>query len=111
MRIIWARGPATAEAVGAALSRPLKNATVRTLLRRMEGKGYVRHRADGRAFVYEARVQPGAAVTTAVRRVVDRFCGGSVERLLVGLVDEGLIDRDELRALERRIAERERDGR
>ena len=44
--------------------------------------------------------------TGAVRRVVQRFFGGSASRLLVGLVDEGLIDRDELQALSRRLARR-----
>ena len=106
MTAIWDRGPSTAEAIGAALRRPLKNATVRTLLRRMEAKGYLRHRVDGRTFVYEGRVGAGQAASGAVRRIIDRFCGGSASRLLLGLVDEGVIDRRELRQLEQRLDER-----
>lgn len=106
MTLIWDRGASTAEAIAGALRRPLKNATVRTLLRRMEAKGYVRHRVEGRAFVYEARVRPGQAASGAVKRIIDRFCGGSAARLLIGLVDEGIIDRRELRELEKRLAER-----
>jgi BlaI family penicillinase repressor len=106
MTVIWGRGPSTAEAIAGALRKPLKNATVRTLLRRMEGKGYLRHRAEGRAFVYEERIAASQAASGAVRRIIDRFCGGSAARLLLGLVDEGVIDRRELRELERRLAER-----
>ena len=54
MAIVWQRQEATAEEIVVALRRPLKNATVRTLLRRLESKGYVRHSAEGRAFVYAA---------------------------------------------------------
>jgi BlaI family penicillinase repressor len=111
MTVIWDGGSATAGAIGAALRRPLKNATVRTLLRRMEAKGYLRHRTEGRAFVYEARVAAGQAATGAVRRIVDRFCRGSVAALLVGLVDDGLIDRHELRKLEKRLVEKRKGGR
>ena len=108
MTVIWAQGASTAEAIGGALRRPLKNATVRTLLRRMETKGYIRHRVDGRTFVYEGRVQPGQAASGAVRRIIDRFCGGSAATLLLGLVDEGVIDRRELRELEKRLGERKK---
>ena len=111
MTVIWDRGPATAEAIGAALRRPLKNATVRTLLRRMETKGYLRHRTEGRAFVYEARIAAGQAASGAVRRIVDRFCQGSVAALLLGLVDEGMIDRRELRELQKRLEEKRKGSR
>lgn len=104
MRVVWRRGRATAAEIVAALPRPLKNATVRTLLRRLESKGYLRHSAEGRAFVYAARIAESRAATGAVRRVVQRFFGGSASRLLVGLVDEGLIDAKELKALSRRLA-------
>jgi BlaI family transcriptional regulator, penicillinase repressor len=108
MTVVWDRGPSTAETIGGALRRPLKNATVRTLLRRMEAKGYIRHRSEGRTFVYEGRVRPGQAASGAVRRIIDRFCGGSAATLLLGLVDEGVIDRRELRELEKRLAERKK---
>jgi predicted transcriptional regulator len=108
MTVIWQLGPSTAEAIGGALRRRLKNATVRTLLRRMEAKGYLRHRVEGRTFVYEGRIAPGQAASGAVRRIIDRFCGGSAATLLLGLVEEGVIDRRELRELEQRLARRTR---
>ena len=104
MRIVWARGSATAADVGSALPRRLTNATVRTLLRRLEAKGYLRHLMRGRAFVYEPAVAQSQAATGALRRIVQRFFGGSASKLVAGLVDEGLIDPDEVRALSKRLA-------
>jgi predicted transcriptional regulator len=111
MAVIWRRGPSTAEDIAGALRRKLKNATVRTLLRRMEAKGYLRHAKQGRAFVYEGAIAPDQAASGAVRRIIDRFCGGSAATLLVGLLDHGVIDRRELRALEKRLGEREKERR
>jgi len=103
MRIVWARGSATAADVGAALPRRLTNATVRTLLRRLEAKRYLRHGVRGRAFVYEPAVAQSQAATGALRRIVQRFFGGSASSLVAGLVDEGLIGPDEVRALSKRL--------
>lgn len=104
MRIVWAREAVTAAEVGAALPRRLTNATVRTLLRRLEAKGYLRHMVRGRAFVYQPAVAQSQAATGALRRIVQRFFGGSASQLVAGLVDEGLIDPDEVRALSKRLA-------
>ena len=103
MAILWRLGSATAAQVVEALPKPLTNATVRTLLRRLEAKGYVRHRVEGRVFVYAPRVAETQAATGAVRRIVQRFFGGSTSKLLAGLVDEGLIDPAEVRRLSRRL--------
>ena len=88
MTIVWRRGSVTAAEVLDALGRPLSNATIRTLLRRLEAKGYVRHTVDGRAFVYSPRVAETQAATGAVRRNLQRFFGGSASKLLAGMVDE-----------------------
>jgi predicted transcriptional regulator len=110
MTIVWRRGSATAAQVVEDLGKPLTNATVRTLLRRLEAKGYVRHTVDGRTFVYSPKVAEVSAATGAVRRIVQRFFGGSTSKLLAGMVDEGLIEPEELRQLSRRI-KRARGGR
>ena len=54
MQLIWARGPATADRVRKLMPRRLKDATIRTVLRRLEEKGYVTHTVDGRTFIYAA---------------------------------------------------------
>ena len=54
MQLVWAHGPVTAEAVRELLDRPLKESTIRTVLRRLEDKNYVTHVVDGRTYVYRA---------------------------------------------------------
>ena len=110
MTVVWRLGSATATQVLDALDRPLTNATVRTLLRRLEAKGYVRHAVEGRTFIYSPRVAETQAATGAVRRIVQRFFGGSTSKLLAGLVDEGLIDPAEVRKLSRRLGRVKRTG-
>jgi BlaI family penicillinase repressor len=110
MQLVWARAPLTAEAVRELLARPLKDSTVRTVLRRLEEKGYVSHRIEGRAFVYLAAEQPGEMAATAVKHIVDWFCNGSVDEILVGMADEAMLDGQQLRALADRI-EKAREGR
>ena len=85
----------------------MKDSTVRTVLRRLEDKGYVEHDLDGRTYIYRPRVAQQNVASDAVRGIIDRFCSGSVEDLLVGLVDDKLITPDKLRELADRIADAE----
>jgi BlaI family transcriptional regulator, penicillinase repressor len=103
--LIWASGSATAEQVREALQprHPLKDSSVRTLLRRLESRGYVRHRLDGKIFVYEAAVPSRSVAARAVRHIIERFCSGSVEQFLVGMVDEQVLPIDEIRRLARKV--------
>jgi BlaI family transcriptional regulator, penicillinase repressor len=108
MQLVWAKGPVTAESVREQLRRRLKESTVRTVLRRLEEKGYVDHTVDGRTYVYRA-TQPRARVAAkAVQRIVDWFCNGSVEEVLVGMVDTAMLDQRQLRMLADKIAEAKR---
>lgn len=104
LRLVWQMGPCTAEAVRAGLGRPLKEATVRTVLRRLEEKGIVLHTLEGRSFLYRAAEAPEALAARGVRRLADWFCNGSMEDLLVGLVDAELLDRHELKRLAEKVA-------
>ena len=106
MRVVWENQPINAEEVRARLkrSRELNVSTVRTLLRRLEAKGYVAHDVDGRTYVYRAAVKPENVAASAVRSIVDKFCSGSIENLLVGLVDDQLISPERLKQLANRIA-------
>jgi len=102
--IVWRRGAATADEVRAELDRPLKDSTIRTVLRRLEEKGYIAHSVDNRTFVYRPAESPQKVAGRAVQRIVDWFCAGSVEELLVGMVDSKVVSRVELERLARRIA-------
>jgi len=104
MQLVWAHGPVTAEVVREGLSRKLKESTVRTVLRRLEDKGYVRHTVDGRTYVYHAAEPRARVAARAVQRVVDWFCNGSIEEVLVGMVDTAMLDQKQLRLLADQVA-------
>jgi predicted transcriptional regulator len=105
LQLVWDQGSATADSVQKALSKPLKESTVRTVLKRLEEKGHLTHSVDQRTFVYEAAHTRGRAAAHAVKRIVDRFCSGSLEEVLTGLVDARILDRRELRRLAEKIAQ------
>jgi BlaI family transcriptional regulator, penicillinase repressor len=106
MQLVWAHAPATAEQVRELLvDRPLKESTVRTVLRRLEDKGYVTHTVEGRTFLFSAAEKRSAVAAKAVKRIMDWFCNGSLEEVLVGMVDEETIDAKQLQALSDRIAQ------
>ncbi len=104
MQFVWSDGPVTAERVRENLTKPLKESTVRTVLRRLEEKGYVTHTVEGRTFLFSAAEQRSAVAAKAVKRIVDWFCNGSLEEVLVGMVDQKTIDAKQLQALSEKIA-------
>lgn len=103
MQLIWAAGTMTVDAVREQLPRRLKESTVRTVLRRLEDKGYVAHTVDGRTYVFKATRARQQVAVSAVRRIVERFCNGSVEEILVGMMDAKMFDRRQLDALREKI--------
>lgn len=103
MQLVWSEGPINAEDVRERLPRRLKESTVRTVLRRLEGKGYVSHVVDGRTYVYRAVEAREKVAAKAVKRIVDWFCNGSIEEVLVGMVDAKMVDRNQLQALADKI--------
>ncbi len=105
MQFVWAHGPVTAERVRENLSKALKESTVRTVLRRLEEKGYATHVVEGRTFLFSAAEQRSAVAAKAVKRIVDWFCNGSIEEVLVGMVDQKTINPEQLQALSEKIAE------
>ena len=104
LMIVWRVGSVTAEQVREELGRPLKDSTIRTVLRRLEEKGYLAHEVENRTFLYRPAQSQQRVAGRAVKRIVDWFCDGSVEALLVGLVDSKVLDRAELQRLAERIA-------
>jgi len=105
---VWSHPGCTAEACREALAeaRPLKDSTVRTILRKLEEKGYVAHEVEGRTFLYRATSTKRSVAANAVHLVIERFCNGSVEEMLVGLVDNQVIAPKQLQRLAEKIAAR-----
>jgi predicted transcriptional regulator len=102
---IWEKGPTTSEQIREGLHsrHPLKDSSIRTLLRRLEARGYVSHRLQGKVFVYQAKVRQQSMAAKAVQHIIDRLCAGSVEQFLTGLVDEEVLSMSEIRRLTRKV--------
>jgi BlaI family transcriptional regulator, penicillinase repressor len=111
MDYVWTHGPSTSESCREALasSRPMKDSTIRTVLRRLEEKGYLTHEIEGRTFIYQASDARQNIAVRAVKGIIDRFCGGSAEQLVLGMVDNAVLDRKQLERLTRKIAERQNE--
>jgi BlaI family penicillinase repressor len=110
MQAVWDAAPCSVEAVHHVVSRNrrVKETTVRTMLRRLEQKGYLRHEAEGRAYVYHPMEPSRSLAARAVRQIIDRLCQGSVEELVSGMVDANVLSQRELKQLERVVRSRRR---
>src|SRR5262245_27634890 len=112
MSAVWDSGPSSVESVYKAVShkRKLKEVTIRTLLRRLEQKGYVTHRVEGRAYIYHATEPARSLAARAVRQIIDRLCQGSVEELVSGMVDAKVLTNRELDRLADIVRKRRKGG-
>jgi BlaI family penicillinase repressor len=108
MEYVWAHPGCTAEECreGLATHKALKDSTIRTILRNLEVKGYATHAVDGRTFVYSAVHTKRNVAVQAAQQLIDRFCCGSVEELLVGLIDNQVLQPRQLQRLAEKIAAR-----
>ena len=73
---------------------------MRTLLRRLEHKGYRQHETEGRASLYHATEPSRSLAARAVRQIIDRLCRGSVEELVSGMVDANVLTSQRIARLE-----------
>ncbi len=105
MLLVWAHAPITAESVRERLDRPLKESTVRTVLRRLEEKGFVAHEVEGRTFLFRPVEDRRKVAAKAVRRIAAWFCNGSIEDVLVGIVDAKMLNKKQLELLSQKIAQ------
>jgi predicted transcriptional regulator len=106
LRALWDHGPATIRSLADRLypgGGTSEYATVQKLLERLEDKGHVTHRSEGRQNVYRARVQREDLVARRLRDTADQLCDGSLTPLLTHLVSAGRLSRDELHELRRLV--------
>ncbi len=113
MQAVWKSEPCSVEAVHAIVSRKhdLKETSVRSMLRRLEQKGYVAHEPGGTAYIYRATETSRSLAARAVRQLIDRFCQGSVEELVTGMVDAKVLSSEEMKRLEELVRSHARNGR
>jgi BlaI family penicillinase repressor len=112
LEFLWQHSPTTAEAVRSSLSseKRLTDSTIRTVLRRLEAKGYVSHRLKGQQFLYSSARPARTVAVEGIRDILRKFCRGSVEELLTGMVDHRIVKVSELRRLTEKIEALEREA-
>ena len=101
MRVLWQRSEATVAEVHEALfdDRGLAPTTIATMLRKMEDKGVVAHRVEGRQFIYLPVVSEDEVRSNMVGELLDRLFAGDPAALVSHLVADHDIDHDELERL------------
>ncbi len=111
MHVIWSRDEATVADVWKSLSarRKVARNTVQTMLTRLEEKGWLRHRAEGQAFVYAAAYPREATLKRLARELVDRAFSGSTEGLVMTLLEGSSLSKDEASRIRAMIKQAERE--
>ena len=89
MRVLWRQGPSTVGAIVDAVAgaNPPAYNTVQTMMRILERKGFVSHRKDGRAFVFDPLVDESRAQKNAIRHMLARFFDNSPGTLVLSLLE------------------------
>ena len=108
MKALWRIGEGTVADVLAAMAadgRELAPTTVATLLQRLGKQGWVKHRKDGRSFVYRAKVDEKQAASGVLQRVLRGFFGGKASALTAQLLESEDLSREDLEQM-RRLLER-----
>jgi BlaI family penicillinase repressor len=108
LTILWNGPEMTAVEVRNHVARKLQDATVRTVLRRLEEKGYVTHTVEAGTFIYRPKESSDSAAADALKGILDKFCGGSLERALQALVDAAIVEPRQLVAMAGRLRRRTR---
>ena len=110
MQILWAREEATVADIfnELAKSSDLAYTTVATMLRKMEARGLLTHRTEGRSFVYRPKVAAEAVSRSMIDHLVDRMFEGNLTAAVNHLLTTREVSREELKALEQLIAERKK---
>src|SRR5580658_2579180 len=89
MDILFARGRATGPEIQEGLADKPNYSSVRTILRVLERKGFVRHFEEGLRYVYEPTVAREAASRSALQRIIRTFFDGSAKEAVAALLDPG----------------------
>jgi predicted transcriptional regulator len=113
MDIVYARGEATAAAVHAELPDPPSYSSVRALLAILIEKGHLKHRSEQGRYIYAPTRRRSQAGRSALRRVLDTFFEGSLEKAVAALLQgsDANLSREELARLGQLIEQARKEGR
>jgi predicted transcriptional regulator len=106
MQVLWEHGPSLVAEVRERLADPLAYNTVLTILRTLEGKGYVDHKEEGRGHRYFAAVQQQAAQHSALQHLAGKLFKGSTELLFAHLVADRKLTTEQIRRMRALLREK-----
>lgn len=100
-RTVWTLGNATVGQIHEAMpdDRMMDYTTVQTYIRRLEEKGYLRFRREGRNKVYSARIRPGIVIGETISELMEQLFDGQMIPFVKHLVDDRGISDDEIQQL------------
>jgi len=107
MRVIWDSGEASAREIQSRLPGNRHYNSVLTIIRVLESKGHLTHRAEGKAYIYRARQRPHKSKGRVLSHLVDQVFGGSAASLVLHLVETGDLTAEDLQEVRRRMTKRE----
>ena len=104
MQVLWSRDEASVTDVRRAMTgRPLALTTVATMLVRLEQRGLVSHRTEGRQYIYRSRVSPAEVRETVTRELLRNLFDGDVAAFVSQLLDARKLTREEVADLQRLV--------
>lgn len=112
MQVLWTRGKATAREITDDLNKlePIAHSTVQTLLRGLEDKRAIQHKADGRTFVFFPLVEEANFKRSATQELLSRVFGGNASDLVAYLLTEENVSREEVAEIRKLINRKSRKG-
>ena len=96
MRLLWEHGEQKPSELQARFPEPIKNPALRSYLATLLEKGHVTRRLVGKAYYYKAVTRSRSAFRTMLDDLVDTYCGGSVQALVMNIIKSERLSEDEL---------------
>jgi BlaI family transcriptional regulator, penicillinase repressor len=101
MRLLWEHGELKPAELQSRFAEPIKNPALRSYLTTLLEKGHVTRRRVGKAYYYKAVTRSRSAFRTMLGELVDSFCGGSVQDLVMNIIKSEKLSAEELLELKR----------
>jgi BlaI family transcriptional regulator, penicillinase repressor len=108
MRLLWEHGEMKPADLQDRFPEPIKNPALRFYLTTLLEKGHVTRRKVGKAFYYKPATRPRSALRSVLGELVDTYCGGSIQTLVLNIIKSEKLSEGDLIAL-RRLADQDHD--
>ncbi|MCA9078333.1 MAG: BlaI/MecI/CopY family transcriptional regulator [Planctomycetaceae bacterium] len=110
MDVIFELEEASVSDVLEKLADPPSYSSVRTMIRLLESKGFLRHRREGTKYVYRPTQSRASASKSALRHLLQTFFGGSAPDAVAAILDSEQLSPDELARIEKLIEDAQQEG-